>query len=385
MDRIKIVAVALTTLMCTGCESGTNIEGAADVSPDCDAGECSQEFEKPPLAEEYESPASKLSVESDAYRQIAVEPRPFMRPGEDGAKAWLYSDESAIFDTSFLFDPRDIGEDFEEQEFVMYAFVNFRPVPFSVIRANSGNNTEFASEQALSDKTTKKVQNVDFGWSEVNNYAVRIPSSSFGSKGVKVVHLAIAEANPTSADRPYAAPGSLTWGLEVHFGSYKPWRDNLPTLRAPMEKVNPLLLNSIFRTMSLMVPRPPVFDLSNIEYESFLDLGQRFDAPAKSIDITHFGTSMKASRLDSSRIIVTYLKNRDQVVGGSPVRLDADPRTPIDETQGRNDEALRFQRTIDISVGNEPLRRLDSVRFVIPDRDKLLGGRSNFGNTLYFE
>jgi hypothetical protein len=145
MDRIKIVAVALTTLMCTGCESGTNIEGAADVSPDCDAGECSQEFEKPPLAEEYESPASKLSVESDAYRQIAVEPRPFMRPGEDGAKAWLYSDESAIFDTSFLFDPRDIGEDFEEQEFVMYAFVNFRPVPFSVIRANSGNNTSISA------------------------------------------------------------------------------------------------------------------------------------------------------------------------------------------------------------------------------------------------
>jgi hypothetical protein len=260
----------------------------------------------------------------------------------------------------------------------MYAFVNFKPAPFSVIRAESGKDAEFANKEALADRPLEKYQDVDFSFDEINNYSVRIPPSSFGEKGTKLVTLVIAQANPENPDKAWNSPGTISRSLEVHFGSEADWRGDLPSVRARNTKVTPALASSAIHTRSLLVPRPPVYEQPVDGSDEELNLNQTFSATSDSISVYNYLVSMRQEELESGRIFVTYLKNRDQVVGESPIRLDADPAS------GR-DEVLRIERTFKASQAGEPLERLESVRFYIPDGKPILGERMSMGNTLRFE
>ena len=379
----SFVFCTLCALLLGACDS-TDTSGAPndatsrdDSSANCEMKTC-DEFEKPPESDEYESPASKISVDSRNFMSVAVEPRPFMRPDETGRLTWLHSDEAAVIDASFLIDPSDAGSDLEPREFVMYAFVNFEPAPFGVVRAASGKEPDFATEKELASMSLKKVNDVEFNFDQINNYSVRIPPTSLGETGTKVVNLVIAEANPENSDRPWNSAGSISRALEVHFGSEADWRGSLPSVRAPNTHVTPALASSTFRTKSLIVPRPPVYEQPTDGSDEELNLNQTFNATSDSINAYNYLLSISSESLKAGRIVVTYLKNRDQVVGGSPIRLDADPL-------GDRDETLRIERTFDASGADDPLRRLESVRFFIPDRKPISGERANFGNMLNFE
>ena len=184
----------------------------------------------------------------------------------------------------------------------MYAFVNFKPAPFSVIRAESGKDTEFANEDALAASTVDRVHDVAFNFDEVNNYSVRIPPSSFGQKGTKVVSLVIAQANPENPDKVWNSPGTISRSLEVHFGSEVDWRGDLPSVRATNTKVTPAVASSTIFTRSLMVPRPPVYEQPVDGSDEELNLNQTFSATSDSISVYNYVVSMRQEDLESGRI-----------------------------------------------------------------------------------
>jgi hypothetical protein len=335
-------------------------------------------FTKPEVGAEWDPPSENVNdVSSGNYLQLSGGARDYLRPGESEREFWLDGGEDAVVDFSVRLDSSELSGDVAADNYFIYAFVNYRPRPAAVTTLEQGTSPTYPSAKDMDDVPARCRTEVDFKVDAVNNYTIRIPSESFGSRGRK--HLYVVWVGETERERAEPFVHSFSYGVDyfVNYGKNESTTPELPT--RGVERFN--WLPDVLYGPLLNLPSTDVYDWKR---ESTIDeyrLSRTFDVPGASTEVSSVFPNPTGYREPSQWKQIHLLLKNGEPVAETPKELEVVPT----EGDFSNVDEWGTKVTTEVGVSAEGTTKVRPVRIQINRKHPTLGSKIQFGNPLFFE